>query len=441
MVASAATPLPSPHEAALDRLVACAEEVAALTSDGLSDGEVVRELEVLEQVRRRAEARQCHLANVLCTHRAARLRENGTDPERAGRRAEADTRRQLTGDLQWSPSDARRATQLGKQLAAAPETARRFEAGSLSPRHAKLLADTLQHLLGDERDRAEATLLAAAGEQDPVEFGRTCRRLLAQLDHDAAMAAEQRRHARRRASATQTEDGMLAVSGLLSGVDAETFMTALHAFRRPDAPGQARRPEQATADAMVEMARAALRAGEAPAQHGIRPHISVDLDYTTILENAGVVETAYLGPLPFGEVRRLLADAGISRLLVDPDGLPAEAGPETRNVPVGVWRGLVRRDKGCIADGCDAPPTWCDAMHLDQPYHLDGRLSLANAALGCRTHHRHYDLHGWQITWHHGRPVLHPPGQPPDLDAAATTDQGSDPPGGRARQRRSAAWP
>jgi hypothetical protein len=409
------TPLPAP-DGPVERLSTAAGELVGRDLDGLADGQLQADLKTLEQVRRRTEAHQIALANALKTRQAARLADRGMEAGKAARQAERATRQTLTDQLQWTPSDANRATRIGGELTAAGTSSQareQFNSGELSPRHAKLLADTLKHLTGDERDRAERLLLEAAGREDATTFGATCRRLLAQLDHDAAMDQEQRRHARRSGRMSKTDDGMLAIHALLSGLDAETVATAIHAFRRPDPPDVSRSPEQATADAIVDMAAAALRAAQAPAKHGIRPHVTVDLDYQTLLAQAGVAETVWMGPLPFGEIRRLLADCGISRLLVDPDSTPVEAGPETRNVPNGLYRGLLRRDRGCIGAGCDTPAAWCDVMHLDHPYRFQGRLSLSNAALGCKLHHRRYDLAGWQITWQHGRPVLHPPGQPP----------------------------
>ena len=448
MAAAAATPLPSP-EGVVDRLLAAAAELADRDLDGRPDGQLGADLETLEQVRRRVEAHQIALADILKTRRTRRLRERGTDADKAARQAERATQDELTDTLQWSRSDARRATRLGRELHAAGTsdgTRDAFSAGHLPPRHAKLLADTLRHLVGAERDWAEAVLLEAARREDAVTFGRTCRRLLAELDHEAAMADEDRRHARRGARMTQTDDGMLALSAHLSGIDAETVATAIHAFRRPDPPDVRRSPEQATADAIVDLAAAALRAAEAPAHHGIRPHATVDLDYRTLLAQAGVTDAVWMGPLPFGEARRLLADCGVSRLLVEPDSTPVEAGPETRNVPNGLYRGLLRRDGGCIAVGCDAPAAWCDAMHLDHPYRFEGRLSLHNAALGCRLHHRKYDRANWKITWIDGRPVLHPPGRPPGKPAGTHPEPAgrarpAPPTGGDARPGRKASHP
>jgi hypothetical protein len=264
------------------------------------------------------------------------------------------------------------------------------------------------------RAEVEGELLQAAGHQHAVEFGRTCRRLLAERDQDAAMTAEDRRKARRSTRLWQTEDGFQALSGQWSGADGEIVATGVQAFRRPDAPGERRTPEQATADAVVAMAAAALRAAEAPTVHGVRPHVTVTIDYEDTLRRAGVAETRWSGPLPMEEVRRLLADCGVSRLLVDPRGVALEAGEEVRNVPVGVARVIAQRDPVCIADGCDMPADWCQIMHLETPFVFGGRLSPGMGAHGCPFHHQKFDRRGWVVSWVGDRPILHHPERIPE---------------------------
>lgn len=403
---------PDPIEQLLDATATLAERAV----DELAEPEVHRELAALEKVRRRTQARQYRLADALRRRQAGRLEAAGEAPERAQSKADQQTRRELRDRLEWTASDACRASQVGRQMGDAPNAGDAFDEGELSGRHAQELGQTLQWFHGEEREDAERWLLERARVEDAVTFGHTCRRLLAQRDHEAADAAQQRRHARRSARVATTPDGMTSFSGQLSGIDGEHLQTAVNAFRRPNAPGESRAPEQATADAFVAMARAALRAGEAPTQHGVRPHVVVTIDHEDVLRQAGVVETSWSGPVPFAEVRRLLADCGVARLLVDSREVPVEAGEEVRNVPAGVARGLQLRDRTCIAVGCDVPAAWCDVMHLETPYRFQGRLTLDTAALGCRHHHQLFDHQKWRVTWREGRPVLHPPGRPPPQD-------------------------
>ena len=319
-------------------------------------------------------------------------------------------------ELRLTPSETKRAGETGRRLADSPAATAALTAGTLPAEHARVLADTLRWLRGEVRAAAEAELLAAAATEDARQFGRTCRRLLARIDADAACEAEDRRHARRSCRITQTPDGMTAVSAQGSGLDGEVLHTAIHAFTRPDASDEHRTTEQRSFDALVAVCRTALDVGIAPANRNVRPHLLVTVDEPTLAGRAsgtGVAEAAWTGPLPWPQARQLLADAGVSRVLLDPVGLPTRAGEAVRTVPAGLWKALQVRHATCAGDGCSVPAAWCQVMHLDVPYRHDGRLDLESAAPGCGFHHRMYDRHGWRCTWIDGRPVIHHADRPP----------------------------
>jgi hypothetical protein len=408
------------REELLPGLTAVCRRLAGGDTAGLDEQMLRDELQTCETAIRQLQARQAHLVCERTRRQTRRERDQGLDPDRAAARAGRTVRRELADELGWTPTQAKQAQRAGSQAADAPDVGQAFDAGRLPAAHARILFDTLRHLVGQERDQAQAQLLAAAQRQHAVEFGRTCRRLLARLDHDAAADAEERRRDRRSGKVTDTEDGMLLASARVSGIDKALVRNAFHAFRRPDTPGERRSSEQATADAFIDICRAALKAAVAPTDHGIRPYVSVLLPYQALLEQAGVVEVEGAGPLPFAEVRRLLADCGVSRLLTDPRGVALEAGQQVRNVPVGVKRIVTARDGTCVADGCDVPAAWCEVMHLETPFRLDGRLTPETGALGCREHHHKFDRRGWIITWIDGRPVLHHPRKPPKRPPTTT---------------------
>jgi hypothetical protein len=409
------------------RAAALDEVVGSLTTvsiDELDDGQIRAELTAIEDAKRRLDARACRLAAALTDRERRRAVQAKPDDPRAARKAERRTRAELQDQLRWTPSEAKRAQELGSELTHSPGSAKAFDSGQLPAAHARLLADTLRWLDDAQVAEAEPALIAAARDQDARTFGRTCRRLLAELDHDAAMRAEERRYARRRGNVVQTDDGMTKLSTEVPGLDGEYVATAVNAFRRPDAPGEHRTPEQATADAVVAMARAALDAGTASRQHGARPHLIIvaPKDVATG-QRAGVVETAFSGPLPSGEGLRIVDDAAVSQLLCDDRGIPVEATEEVRTVPQGIYRGIHVRDGArCIADGCDITAGWCQVMHLTVPYRLNGRLTIDTGGLGCSYHHTMLDRHGWKVTWIDRRPVLHhpdrPPAHPPDAEVS-----------------------
>jgi hypothetical protein len=394
-------------------LATAVDALAAQPIDELDEPQIRGQLAEVDAAMRRLDARRCRLAAALVERQRRRAKEADPDDARAGDRAERQVQRELADQLQWSTSDAKRATKVGRQANTAPHVGDALDSGKLSPRHAAVLADTLRWLEGEARDRAEETLLAAAAKQDPVAFGRTCRRLLAEFDHDAATSAESRRHARRQARTWQTDDGMVGFSGQLSGIAGETFLTAIHAFRRPDAPDEHRTAEQATADAFAEAAAAALRSEEAPRRHGIPAQVVVTIDQPTLDASRGVAEARWSGPLPLSEAALVVDDSQVAGLVLDARGLPTEASVGVRTVPVALHRGLVQRDGGCIYVGCDTPANWCQVMHLETPFRLEGRLSFDNAALGCVHHHRQFDAGRLHLTWREGRPSLQHPERPP----------------------------
>ena len=395
----------------LARLSAAVDQLLSRPLNTLDEPSLAAELAAVETEVRRLSARQTRIVSAMTSRRArTAASRNGTDPRREHERAARQVQQELTDQHQWTPSTAKGAGRLGRRLDERPAAlAAAFDAGELPARNAQLLTELLDKLPDSCHEEVVDRLLDPARTADAVTFGRTCRRVLTELDHDTAMRDEDRRHAARRAAVTQRPDGMTVLSGQWSGVDGELLHTVVHAFRTPDAPGIHRSAEQRTADAIMEAFRVALRAGEAPEQHGIRPHLLITVSADTIEAGQGSAEGAWAGPLPFGEVRHLLADAGIARILVDARGLPLETSAEVRTVPVGLYRFLLVRDGGCIAEGCDTPAAWCDVMHLSDPYRGQGRLSPTNSALGCRRHHRAYDHHGWQVTWEDDRPVMRPP--------------------------------
>ena len=103
--------------------------------------------------------------------------------------------------------------------------------------------------------------------------------------------------------------------------------------------------------------------------------------------------------------RRIACDAAISRVLLDPAGQPLDVGRRTRIIPPALRRALTTRDQGCRFTGCDRPPAWTDAHHVQHWIH-GGPTSLSNLVLLCRHHHRLVHEGGWVIVLDHGKPIF-----------------------------------
>ncbi len=427
----------SEQAALLARLGSVVAEVAAVDPATLTDDQLQ---EHLAELRRPIAQLQAARARTL-TERETRL-ARAVEPEQRSSVLQ-DERRRMSREHGLTHSQLKQTESAGRSAREHAATGEAFAAGDLSEAHAKILGEVLARVPADRRESIERELLALARRTDPVAFGRRAREIVGreapeELEHD-----ERRLHATRSFRMTDTSDGGIAFSGRAYGVAAEAARVALDAFRRPDTSGEHRRPEQRGADAFEQLCVAALRRGSAPTAHGVRPQVLVIVEEDQLAAGHGVARFASSGqPVPVTEVRGLLSDSVIGRLVRDAKGTPIEVSRMVRTVPFGLWRALVVRDGGCTWDGCDAPAGWCDVAHGQEPYRKDGRLSPANAALLCRRHHRRFDHSNWvidivgdQVSYR--RPEPDPPaggdpdppgrGDPPPPEGPPPTSDGSPP--------------
>jgi len=367
-----------------------------------------------------------------------RRRTRAIDDPRDRERTRQQLRRELADRANRPPAQAKLDAQAGIAARQHPETGRAFTAGDISAEHVRLIAETLGALPdGPELDDLERTLLQHARSTPPAAFGRFARDLLARRAPVSVTLREDRQERERRVTVADTPDGGLTLSGLLHGTAAETVRTALDAFRRPDVAGELRSAAQRTADALEQLCTTALRAGEAPTRHGVRPQVLVTVSTDQLgLGEDGVVHHASGEATTLGRLRHLLDDCTWARVVLGPDGAPIEASESVRTVPSGLWRALLARDGGCTWPGCDAPASWCDVAHGNEPFAAGGRLSPDNAALLCRRHHRRFDHGHYRIEITGGSVGYHRRGfAGPAARPTRRPDGGRDRPAPKARSR------
>jgi hypothetical protein len=392
---------------AIDRL--CAIDVDALTDAALRD-----QLAGLRQPLARLTALRASWSATL------ESRSLASAPPQARGAAQREARREVAHAQQLTASEAKRAVEAGRAARRHPETGRAFLAGDLSPDHVRVIDELLAAVDDDAREGFEQRLLDLARDRDATRFGREARTLLASLSPSGAATAERRKHGRRRVRATDTPDGGFAFSGLLYGTAAETARVALDAFRLPDAPGEHRTPEQRAADGFEQLCAAALRAGDAPTQHGARPQVLVIFSAEELArheqsDEPGVGTFVRSGqPVTTDELGPLLDDCRLLRIVRDAERTPIEVSETVRTVPAGLWRALLIRDGGCTWPGCEAPAAWCDVAHGHTAFAQRGRLSLDNAALLCRRHHRRFDHGPWRIAVESNTVTYHRTDVPPE---------------------------
>lgn len=172
--------------------------------------------------------------------------------------------------------------------------------------------------------------------------------------------------------------------------------------------------EQYTSDVFTELLRQGVSAdtehllGDSPV--GVRIVIAA----TTLTEQRG---GGYLegqpDPVSIATVERLACATGTITITVDHDGQPLNLGREQRLYSRSQRIALAARDGGCRWPGCERPPSWCEAHHINHWLRDGGRTDVADGILLCRHHHRLAHNNGWEITRAGPTYLLTPPGQPP----------------------------
>jgi hypothetical protein len=121
---------------------------------------------------------------------------------------------------------------------------------------------------------------------------------------------------------------------------------------------------------------------------GLAATLLVTLDHNVLktgLGAAALVDGTEISP---GEARRLACGAGIIPAVLGGPSAVLDLGREARLFTKAQRIALALRDKGCRAEGCDRPASWCEAHHLTQPWAQGGRTDLADGILLCGHHHR-----------------------------------------------------
>jgi hypothetical protein len=287
-----------------------------------------------------------------------------------------------------TPGAARERVSVARRLRDLPETSAAFAAGEIGYGHVRLISATADAVDPELAAAGEPILLEAARNLDPRGLGVVIARWRNAVDPDGFLAAANDAHGRRRFDISETFEAMTVLDGQLYGDDGAMVRTAIEAYSKP-LPDDTRTPTQRRADALVELARQVLTAGDAPSSGGERPHLNVYAPLETLEKRAGspAAELDWGGVISGETARRLACDAGVSRIVTDGASEPLDVGRRTRTIPAALRRAVIARDRRCVAPGCDRPPGWCEVHH--RQHWIDGGVTaLGNLELRCHLHHR-----------------------------------------------------
>jgi len=341
----------------------------------------------------------------------------------------------LTFALAMSGSEAGRWAKLAKLLPQAPVAAEALAAGQVTVEQARVIAQTAADLpreVGEEgKARAAQVLTKPAVDERlrPEVLGKHRAMILELVAPELAEdrlrkdleRGERSAHERREFTLSPYGAGEYRVRGVLDAEMAAIVNATLDPLSAPRKPtptaagafddadvldrpaGSAlgtqpdlRSAGARRADALIEVCRRVLDAGELPDNGGEKPHLVVTLSWQQLRDQvgAGLLDTGDL--LTPATVRRLACDALIVPAVLGGDGQVLDVGRARRLIDGPLRRALVLRDKGCCFPGCDRPARWCHGHHV-QSWADGGETSLANSALLGGFHHREIHHGGWQV--------------------------------------------
>ena len=333
----------------------------------------------------------------------------------------------LRGHTRLSPGAAARLVRAGRTLEQLPAVAAACAAGQVTGEQVELLAPVVApanraaaDAQGVDHAAVDTLLARAAATQPHQNLVQVVAHYLARLHPDGP---EPDPTEGRKLSIAKHADGSTTGRWELDAVGSEKVQTALESIVAANRPaGDTRSRAQQLADALVQLCDNLLASGTLPFLRRAKPHLLITIGVQDLVDPSTAPTTAranFGALLSAARTRWAACDPEITRILLDPDGLPLDMGRTVRLVPPHLRRAVEHRDRGCVFAGCGAPTYWCEVHHLLEWALDDGETSLENSGLLCERHHTQVH-HGFLIErdaanrWHTYRPdgseihVLHP---------------------------------
>jgi hypothetical protein len=112
-------------------------------------------------------------------------------------------------------------------------------------------------------------------------------------------------------------------------------------------------------------------------------------------------------------VHRLVCAGGVVPILFDDEGRSINVGRTQRLFTTRQRIAIAARDGGCLIVGCDRPPSWTEAHHIDEWDAHHGKTDVDDGVSLCRHHHMWVHDSEARILRRGARYELHRPGEPP----------------------------
>ncbi|WP_159085001.1 HNH endonuclease signature motif containing protein [Planctomonas deserti] len=168
--------------------------------------------------------------------------------------------------------------------------------------------------------------------------------------------------------------------------------------------------ERLAADGFLELLRIGADADPGQVYGSRRPAVRVIVTKESLDSGDGHGSIQDTGEaVSIGTIRREVCSTGTVAVVLDDDGQCVNVGREQRLFTARQRIGLAVRDGGCMWPGCDRPPSWCEAHHINQWKRDHGKTDIADGILLCKHHHLLLHNNGWDIRRTGGQYLLLPP--------------------------------
>ena len=386
---------------------------------GASDGELIETMRAWAQARREVDAGLATLAGEVAVRSSLELGYDGL-AQRAGARTADGLVSQLTGT---SGVEARAITTVGTMMnAPAPwlgEVATRVAAGQVSIGAAAAIQTGLGSpsptVAADDLADAAHSLLSEAGTLPPEKVARHARELRDELDEAGIVDRESFLREKRYLRLIPQPDGMTKLIGLLDPESAALVTDAVDSVTSPRRGGPSfvdpaaaaradaivndpRSTEQLALDALVEMVRIAVAADQGRVFGVRKPAVRVHVTLADLDRRAGGAHfEGQTAAVSVATAHRIACADGLVPILFDDHGKPLKLGRTKRSFTEHQRTVLAAIWGGCAHPGCDRPPSWTEAHHIDEWARDHGRTDVDDGILLCKHHHLMVHNNGWRI--------------------------------------------
>ena len=294
-----------------------------------------------------------------------------------------------------------------------------IDAGTVGAEQVRTTLATFRHLPKNLSEQvlaqAEEVLVGHAGRVGPAEFDRIARHLEVVLNPDGDLAEEDcQARAEFSIGSRNPGTGLTPISGKLDDQSVEQLRQAIDALSKPtpgaDGAADSRPAANRRALGLAMLAAWFLRSGDGPVTGGEPPRVVITIDWDILHAQLGGSAVTDSGlPLSPAQVRRMLCDAEVLPAVLGSEGDVLDLGRAVRLFPPAIRRAIALRDRGCAFPGCDRPPAWCDAHHVQWWQRDLGPTSYENGCLLCPFHHSLIHRGEWTVTMEEGQPTFWPP--------------------------------